>query len=211
MFRMRAAHILQPVQAWAPPLFHPPSLAREGRGGRLSLRLSGPFRAARPLTLSRPLPQAGEESSSVLPTSSKPCPSASCMLFPHLVSFHSVPFSPPPAWQRRDPVSRVSCAGACAGGGARIAAARLARLIARARGRHRTHFACRLNRGRSAPDRHAREAAPDASSLRPIISQFLKTQVLVTELLPESQRTDCRSSGAWRFAVSGTARLWTRT
>ncbi len=45
----------------------------------------------------------------------------------------------------RIPVSRVSCAGACARAGARMAAARLARLIARAR--QRTHLSRRLLTG----------------------------------------------------------------
>jgi len=58
------------------------------------------------------------------------------------------------ARHRGDPLSRVF---ACAGG--RVSApARFARLIARMRGRHRTHFACRLNRGRSAPGRRGRDA-----------------------------------------------------
>ena len=83
---------------------------------------------------------------SVLPVSPKPYPSACRMPFPPLVSFHSVPFFP----ERRDPDSRVSCARACAGAGARFAAARFARLIARTRGRQRAHLACRLDRGRSA-------------------------------------------------------------
>ncbi len=77
---------------------------------------------------------------------------------------------------------RASPARACAGGGARIAAARLARLIARAR--RRTHFTCRLNRGRSAPGRHGREAAPDASSLEPIIPLFSEMQAPNGEILP---------------------------
>ena len=57
--------------------------------------------------------------------------------------------SPAQARHRSDPLSR---AFACGRG--RV----LARLIARARGRHRAHFACRLNRGRSAPDRRGRDA-----------------------------------------------------
>ena len=77
---------------------------------------------------------------------------------------------------------RAYPARACAGGGARIAAARLVRLIARAR--RRTHFACRLNRGRSAPGRRGREAAPDASSPGPIISLFLRMQAPKGEILP---------------------------
>ena len=90
-----------------------------------------------------------------------------------------------PARHRSDPVSRVSCARACAGGGGRIAPARLARLIARAR--RRTHFACRLNRGRSAPGRRGREAAPDASSPGPIIPLFSEMQVRNKELLLKFQ------------------------
>ena len=88
--------------------------------------------------------------------------------------------------ERRDPDSRVSCAGACARAGARIAAARFARLIARAR--RRTHLACRLNRGRSAPDRHGREAVrADFASLGPIIPLFLKMQAPNREILLKSQ------------------------
>ena len=84
--------------------------------------------------------------------------------------------------ERRDPDSRVSCVGARAPAGARIAAARLARLIARAR--RRTHLACRLNRGRSAPGRHGREAVrADFASLGPIIPLFLKMQVPNREIL----------------------------
>ena len=79
-----------------------------------------------------------------------------------------------PARYRSDPLPR-----AIAGGCGRVSApARFARLIARARGRHRAHFACRLNRGRSAPGRRRRDAAPDAASLGPIIAHFLRTQVL---------------------------------
>ena len=59
-----------------------------------------------------------------------------------------------PARHRSDPLSR---AFAC-GRGRVSAPARFARLIARARGRHRAHFACRLNRGRSAPGRCGRAA-----------------------------------------------------
>ncbi len=79
------------------------------------------------------------------------------MSFLHRVSFLPVPFSPPPrrtrrtlpmpppsgSPERRDPDSRVSCAPAPAPAGARFAAARIARLIARmrprARGRRRAH------------------------------------------------------------------------
>jgi len=92
-----------------------------------------------------PFPQAGGESSSVLSASSKPYPSASCMSFLRPVSF----FPPPGLPEQRDPDSRVSCVRLCLRG--RVSApARFARLIARARGRCRTHFACRLNRRRSA-------------------------------------------------------------
>ena len=58
------------------------------------------------------------------------------------------------ARHRSDPLSR---AFAC-GRGRVSAPARFARLIARTRGRHRTHLTCRLNRGRSAPGRRGREA-----------------------------------------------------
>ena len=195
MFCMRAAHILCPVRAWAPPLISP-SFACEGAPGwEVASPPVGAFpgrTAADPLPAS---PASGRGEFSVLPTASKPCPSAFCMLFLLLVLFQTVPFSPPPAWQRRDPDSRVSCAGACARAGARIAAARFARLIARAR--RRTHLACRLNRGRSAPDRHGREAVrADFAYLTSIISQFLRVQALAIELLPEFLRTGCRSAEA---------------
>ena len=77
--------------------------------------------------------QAGGESSSVLPASSKPYPSASCMSFLHPVSSQSVPFFPPPGLtEQRDPNSRVSCARLRLRG--RVSApARFAHLIARAR------------------------------------------------------------------------------
>ena len=77
--------------------------------------------------------QAGGESSSVLPASSKPYPSASCMSFLHPVSSQSVPFFPPPGLtEQRDPDSRVSCARLRRRG--RVSApARFAHLIARAR------------------------------------------------------------------------------
>ena len=133
MFRMRRAHILCPVRAWAPPLISP-SFACEGAPGwEVASPPVGAFpgrTAADPLPAS---PASGRGEFSVLPTASKPCPSAFCMLFFLLVLFQTVPFSPPPVWQRRDPDSSVSCAGACARAGARIAAARFARLIARAK------------------------------------------------------------------------------
>ncbi len=76
--------------------------------------------------------------------------------------------APPPRRTRRDPDSRVSCAPAPAPVRARFAAARIARLIARAR--RRTHVSRRLLTGfqKVAPPGRAtpREAAPDASSLR---------------------------------------------
>ncbi len=94
-------------------------------------------------------------------------------------SFRSVfiPFFPPPGLPERRTLFRAYPAPARAGGGGRIAAARLARLIARARDKHKTHFACRLNRGRSAPDRRGREAVrADFASLRPIIPLFSEMQ-----------------------------------
>ena len=59
---------------------------------------------------------------------------------------------PPRLWS--DPLPR---AFAC-GRGRALAPARFARLIARARGRQRTHLACLPNRGRSAPGRCGRDA-----------------------------------------------------
>ena len=104
-------------------------------------------------------PQAEGESSSILPASSKPYPSASGMSFLPPVSFQSVPFLPPPGLPgQRDLNSRVSCARLCRRGRV-LAPARFARLIARAPGRHGTHFTCRLNRGRSAPGRHGRRSS----------------------------------------------------
>ncbi len=109
--------------------------------------------------------QAGEEGSSVLPACPKPYPSASRMLFTHPVSFHSVAFFPPPGFpERRDPDSRVSCAPAPARAGARIAAARFARLIARAS--RRAHLSRAFLRGFFAPARTAKRSGPaDAASL----------------------------------------------
>ncbi len=99
-------------------------------------------------------------------------------------------FSPPGFPERRDPDSRVSCARACARLGARLASARLVRLIARAR--RRTHFACRLNRGRSAPGRHGRETVrADFASLGPIISLFSEMQSNIEELLLNFQESRC--------------------
>ena len=80
---------------------------------------------------------------SVLPKL-RSCPS--CMSFLHPVSFYSLPFFPPPGLPgRRDPNSRVSCAGA------RFAPARFARLIARprpgARAGRKAYLTRCLNRG----------------------------------------------------------------
>ena len=63
-------------------------------------------------------------------------------------------FADRPPRHRSDPLPR---AFAC-GRGRVLAPARFARLIARVRGRRRTHFACRPNRGRSAPGRRGRDA-----------------------------------------------------
>ena len=91
------------------------------------------------------------------------CPSVSCMPFLHRVSFHSVPFAPPPRGTRRTlqmaalapPAARPAsgpCFARIACGRGRVSApARFARLIARAS--RRAHFACASNRGRSAPGR----------------------------------------------------------
>ena len=61
--------------------------------------------------------------------------SSSAWVFPSRSCF--VPFAPPPALQRRNPVSRVSRARAPVPGRARYAAARFARLIAQAHARAR--------------------------------------------------------------------------
>ena len=97
---------------------------------------------------------------------------SSARLFPSApVSFH-------PPRRRRTGIGATLLSRAFACGRGRVSApARFARLIARARGGRRTHFACRLKRGRSAPGRRGREAAPDATSLGPIIAHFLKMQV----------------------------------
>ncbi len=80
-----------------------------------------------------------------------------------------------------DPYSRAIAGGR----GRAIAPARFARLIARARGRRRAHLVCRLNRGRSAPGRRGREAAPDAAYLEPIISRVFLLQTGNREILPK--------------------------
>ena len=137
-----------------------------GRGGSRSLVPAMPCPVAWRPALSRPLPQTGEKSSGVLPTCSKPYPSASCMSFLRSVSFHSVHFCPPPTRPlRRDPYSRVIRARAPARGGARFAAARSARLIARlragARARRRAHVSRRLPRSFFSRRREpAKQAAP---------------------------------------------------
>ena len=103
---------------------------------------------------------------------------------------------------RSDPLSR---AFAC-GRGRVSAPARFAHLIARARGRHRTHLACRLNRGRSAPGRRGREAAPDATSLAPIIAQVLPLLIQIREILPTNHEhivaaMPCRWAHLPRYAA----------
>ena len=76
--------------------------------------------------------------------------SPSCMSVLHPVSFHSLPFSPPPC-PCGGTLIRAYPARAPAPGGARFAAARFARLIARmrlrARAGRRAHLARCLNRG----------------------------------------------------------------
>ena len=81
-----------------------PGLRSGGRGGRPSFVLPGLCQAARPLALSRPLPRAGEAV----------CGGGPVLAKLHPVSFHLVPFLPPPGCPaQRDPDSRVSRAGAC--------------------------------------------------------------------------------------------------
>ena len=70
----------------------------------------------------------------------------------------------------RVPFPRVSCAGARACPGAYRGGAVRAPDCPRAR-QAQDAPTCRLNRGRSAPGRRGRDAAPDASSLAPIISR----------------------------------------
>ena len=98
-------------------------LRGRGWGGRPSFGVTGVSRGfarhfrRRKRALSQPLPRAGEEICRNRPVPAKPSPSASCMSFHHPVSFHSIPFSPPPCLpERRDPNSRVSCAGVRARG-----------------------------------------------------------------------------------------------
>ena len=85
----------------------------------------------------------------------------SAMLCRSVPAYRSSTASRPPRFRPprrrpggRDPLPR---AFAC-GRGRALAPARFARLIARTRGKHRTHLTCRLNRGRSAPGRHGRDA-----------------------------------------------------
>ena len=106
-------------------------------------------------------------------------PEAVSICVPHVV--HSSRFVPLrsvlPAVrspERRDPDSRVSCAPAPARAGARIAAARFARLIARAR--RRAHLSRAFLRGFFAPARTAKRSGPaEAASLLllSIITQIL--------------------------------------
>ncbi len=88
---------------------------------------------------------------------------------------------PPCSDRERVPFPRVSCAGACARAGARIAAARFARLIARAR--QRAHLSRRLLTGfqksGAARPRNARDAAPDAASLGTIITHSARCQAQI--------------------------------
>ena len=145
----------------------PAAAARRGRvgprlGGRGGERIcpepveGGAERGGRPAA--GPLPAS--------PASGRggfPCPSASRIPFLHRVSFHSIPFAPPPRGTRRTlqmaalaPPTARPASGPCfariaRGRGRASAPARFARLIARAS--QRAHFACASNRGRSAPGR----------------------------------------------------------
>ena len=84
--------------------------------------------------------------------------SASFMRFLLRVSFHS---RRRPPGRGADPVSRVSRARLRPGAGGRFAAARFARLIARARVRRRTHLSRRFLRGLFSRRRETeKEAAP---------------------------------------------------
>ena len=166
------AHRACPVapSSIGPSFLEFPSVACGGRPGvGAPFQPARPCPVARPLALSRPLPQAEEENSSVLLASSKPYPSASCMSFP-LSRFVPLRSIRPAAGQavRRDPNSRVSCAG-----GRVSAPARFARLIARARlrarARRRAHFARWPNRGLFSRRRETGVKPPPdgASFLRP--------------------------------------------
>ena len=113
--------------------------------------------------------------------------------------------------KRRDPDSRVSCAGARVPACARFAAARIARLIARTR--RRAHVSRAFLRGFFAPARTAKRSGPgNAASflLLPIIAQNLSGQFPIAELFPKKQES--RYGFMARFHLhspNGKAGTWT--
>ena len=168
MIRMRAAHMLRSVRAWDLSL----NLPCEGGPGweTVSIRQRlAPLHGRR--VLSRP-PASGRgdlrRSDRSLRSSVPLHPE--CRSF---IPFRSTPFHSSAAGSpvRRDPNSRVSCAPAPAPAGARFAAARIARLIARARPRTRAgrgaHFTRWPNQGllRAGADAKKGYSPADADSL----------------------------------------------
>ena len=112
----------------------------------------------------------------------------------HPACRRSIPFHSAPFRSYRRPVARSGGtliraypARACAGAGARIAAARFARLIARARPRatpeRKAHLSCQLHKGFFSRRRERRnEAAPrlPLPSSRSILSRTPRCQVIIT-------------------------------
>ena len=88
-------------------------------------------------------------------------------------------------WRTARPAGERPCFARIACGCGRASApARFARLIARAR--QRAHFACALNQGRSAPDRHGREAARGCPFPRTHHTTPILRSSPIRELLPNS-------------------------
>ena len=106
-----------------------------------------------------------------------------CSAYRSSIRLRSGPFSAPSSCRLRGPVSRVSPARACGRGGARFAAARFARVIARAR--RRAHVSPPLPPGSfSRPPamrlrRKGKRAAPEtALPSTPILAHFANSQAL---------------------------------
>ena len=120
--------------------------------------------------------------------------------FLHRLSFHSVAFAPPPGWHplRRVPVSRVSRTGVRAlCPPARLAPARFAHLIARAR--QRTHFPRPFppelfsSPSRASAQKSERRPPGAAVSLMCILARFSSDQAQLKNYFRLS-RTNCSGS-----------------
>ena len=94
-----------------------------------------------------------------------------------------------------DPLSR---AFVCRRG--RVSApARFVRLIARARGKRRTHLARRLNRGRSAPDRRGRDAAHGFRFPRTHHSTISENAIPIEKYYMKFSNNSCSMPSGTRF------------